>query len=243
MSELLPLKPDDFDQLKVIGKGAFSKVFLVRHRRTGLICAMKKINKQQVVESDCLDGMKTERELLARAIDFPFIVDLYFAFETVTHWYLCMEFCAGGEVYTLITHEGRWVEYPKVQHYAAELVLAIEWLHHHKFMHRDLKCENIMISQEGHTKLIDFGVSAGAMPVLTPAYIKPRKIQMNVSAQSLGDVSCASIDYETVTDDEEESICIEHKNCRCHSDFGKVKASNVLLGSIESMAPEMLTEE
>ena len=176
MSELLPLKPDDFDQLKVIGKGAFSKVFLVRHRRTGLICAMKKINKQQVVESNCLDGMRTERELLARSIDFPFIVDLYFAFETVTHWYLCMEFCAGGEVYTLITHEGRWVEYPKVQHYAAELVLAIEWLHHHKFMHRDLKCENIMISQEGHTKLIDFGVSAGAMPVLTPAYKKLRKI-------------------------------------------------------------------
>ena len=130
---------------------------------------MKRIQKALIIEHKILAGVKVEREILERGEECPYIINLIFAFETSVHWYMCMEFCAGGEVYTLLSLQGPWME-TRVKHYAAELVLALEWMHKNNYMHRDLKSENIMIDKNGHSRLIDFGVSRGNMPnvVISP---------------------------------------------------------------------------
>ena len=71
---------------------------------------------------------------------------------------MCMEFCSGGELFTLLVNGKIWSE-DKVSFYAAELILALEYMHAHGVMHRDLKSENVLIDRRGHVKLTDFGVS------------------------------------------------------------------------------------
>lgn len=138
-------------------------MFLVRHKILyQKICAMKKIRKFKALEKDpALEGIKMERAILARA-NHPYIMELYFTFQTETHFFMGMEFCNGGELFTLITsnpdikdREG------KASFYAAEIVLALEYMHEAGVMHRDLKSENVMIGANGHAKLTDFGISEG----------------------------------------------------------------------------------
>ena len=115
--------------------------------------------------------------------------------------------------------------------------MALEWLHHHKFMHRDLKCENIMIDKYGHAKLIDFGVSEGQIPVLTPA------IRMPLKKKELVFKDDDTIDATITETEDEEMLQHQHAGCRCHENFGRVVCSSELRGSVEYMAPEMLTED
>jgi len=135
------------------------EVFLAKHKIIGTLCAMKCIRKDLILKNDALMGIKTERQILARA-NHPYIMDLHFSFQNKTHWFMCMEFCNGGELFTLLINEHPWPE-KRVQFVAAEIVLALEYMHENGVMHRDLKSENVLIDAEGHVKLTDFGVSKG----------------------------------------------------------------------------------
>jgi serine/threonine protein kinase len=101
---------------------------------------------------------------MARA-NHPYIMELLFTFQSETHFFMGMEFCNGGELFTLITsnYKIKNVE-EKAKFYSAEVVLALEYMHDNGVMHRDLKTENILISSDGHVKLTDFGVSKGNLP-------------------------------------------------------------------------------
>lgn len=150
----------DFELLRVLGMGAYGKVFQVR-KITGLnsgeIYAMKVLKKAKIVRSiKDTDHTKAERNIL-ESVKHPFIVDLIYAFQTSGKLYLILEYLSGGELFMHLEREGLLLEHTVI-FYVSEIILAIEHLHKLGIIYRDLKPENIMLDQEGHVKLTDFGL-------------------------------------------------------------------------------------
>jgi protein-serine/threonine kinase len=153
------LSLDDFETVKVIGKGAFGEVRLVQKKDTGKIYAMKTLLKSEMYKKDQLAHVKAERDVLAGS-DSPWVVSLYYSFQDIQYLYLIMEFLPGGDLMTMLI---RWQVFTEdiTRFYMAECVLAIEAIHKLGFIHRDIKPDNILIDIRGHIKLSDFGLSTG----------------------------------------------------------------------------------
>ena len=135
------LTVDDFELLSVVGKGSFGKVMCVRKKDTGKIYAMKVLKKAQLVARKQIAHTYTERRVLEE-IEHPFIVSLRFAFQTEDKLYMVLDFFQGGELFFHLKHQGKFVE-DRVRLYAAEIILALECLHNHGIVYRDLKPENV----------------------------------------------------------------------------------------------------
>ncbi|KAF9110208.1 serine/threonine protein kinase psk1 [Mortierella sp. AM989] len=152
------MTPDDFKFLKVIGRGAYGKVYLVRHIATNALYAMKVLKKASIIvhakDTECT---MSERKIL-EAIRHPFIVKLHYAFQTDHRLYLILEYASGGELFTHLATERMFSE-ENTAFYAAQLVLALEHLHSLGIIYRDLKPENIMLNAHGDIVLTDFGLS------------------------------------------------------------------------------------
>jgi len=151
----------DFDLLKVLGKGAYGKVFQARKVRgshQGQVFAIKSVNKDRIASSQTdIRHTKAERDVLVKT-DHPFIVKMYYAFETSKRLYLVQEFCRGGELFRRMEVERMMLE-DHARFYLSEIVCALEYLHSLNIVYRDLKTENVMLCETGHVKLIDFGLS------------------------------------------------------------------------------------
>lgn len=175
----------DFILHRVIGKGAYGKVFLVEKTSSfdsGRFYAMKVLRKAELkmveVGDTAIDinknanmkdadeykrnhkhnlSAKTER-LVLEQVRHPFIVRLYYAFQTEHKLYLILDYLAGGELFTYLARQGMFLE-DEAKLYVAELILALGHLHEYGIIYRDLKPENIMLDREGHVKLTDFGLS------------------------------------------------------------------------------------
>jgi serine/threonine protein kinase len=147
----------DFDILKVLGKGSFGTVFLVRKRDSRKIYAMKVLHKDKLQKTKQITHTKTEREIMEK-ITHPFIVKLQYAFQNEANLYFVTEFMQGGELFFHLKAHGPFKE-GKALLYICEIILALEHLHKHKIIYRDLKPENILLDKSGHIKLTDFGLS------------------------------------------------------------------------------------
>ena len=147
----------DFQKIKLLGKGSFGEVFLVKYIKTNKIYAMKILDKNKVIEGGQVEHTKIERDLLVN-INCPFIVEIKFAFQDKENLYIITEFLQGGELFFHLHKEKRFTN-DKAKFYVAEIVAAIEYLHKKKIVYRDLKPENVLISDTGHVKLTDFGLS------------------------------------------------------------------------------------
>lgn len=99
----------------------------------------------------------TERNVLTR-IKHPFIVELHYAFQTSEKLFLILEFCHGGDLSFYLARAKKFTE-DVARLYLAEIFLAIEELHSHNIIYRDLKPSNIVLDKDGHCKLTDFGLS------------------------------------------------------------------------------------
>ena len=152
--------PEDFQILKLIGKGTFGQVFQVRKKDTGRICAMKVLSKKVIVQKKEVAHTLGERNILVRTAktDSPFIVGLKFSFQTPADLYLVTDYMSGGELFWHLQREGRFQE-ARAKFYIAELILALQHLHQHDIVYRDLKPENILLDANGHIALCDFGLS------------------------------------------------------------------------------------
>jgi serine/threonine protein kinase len=152
--------PEDFDILKLIGKGTFGQVFQVRKRDTQRIYAMKVLSKKVIVQKKEVAHTLGERNILVRTAssDSPFIVGLKFSFQTPSDLYLVTDYMSGGELFWHLQKEGRFNE-TRAKFYVAELILALQHLHKHNIVYRDLKPENILLDANGHIALCDFGLS------------------------------------------------------------------------------------
>lgn len=152
--------PQDFQLLKVLGKGGYGKVFQVRKltgQDSGKIFAMKVLKKATVVRNQKDTAhTKAERNIL-EAVKSPFIVDLMYAFQTGGKLYLILEYLSGGELFMRLEKEGLFLE-DTACFYLAEITCALEHLHKEGIIYRDLKPENILLCSEGHIVLTDFGM-------------------------------------------------------------------------------------
>ncbi|GAB5358812.1 hypothetical protein AAMO2058_000490900 [Amorphochlora amoebiformis] len=147
----------DFELLKVVGKGSFGKVYQVKHKATGKIYALKSLKKQQLLKRKQIAHTNTERKVLQN-IESPFIVNLKFAFQSKDRLYLGLEYFTGGELFYHLKTGGRF-GYSRARFYGMEICMALECLHDNGIIYRDLKPENLLLDDEGHIRLTDFGLS------------------------------------------------------------------------------------
>ena len=153
----IKLKVTDFQKLKLLGKGSFGEVYLVKFKKNNKLYAMKILDKNDIIEKHQEEHTKIERDLLTR-INCPFIVNIKFAFQDKDNLYIITEFMQGGELFFHLHKEKRFKD-EKAKFYIIEIILAIEYLHKNKMLYRDLKPENVLIDTNGHIKLTDFGLS------------------------------------------------------------------------------------
>jgi len=154
---------EDFTILKTLSRGSFGKVFLVKKEATRDYYALKVLQKKDLSRKNQLDHVLNERKLLAM-INSPFVVKLFYSFQTMDSLYMVMEYANGGDVNMLLTSVGVLTE-AWARFYTAELVLALEHIHSLGIVHRDIKPDNLLITATGHIKLTDFGLSRdGVLP-------------------------------------------------------------------------------
>ncbi|KAI8918021.1 kinase-like domain-containing protein, partial [Entophlyctis helioformis] len=147
----------DYEIIKPISKGAFGSVYLAKKRVTGDYFAIKVIRKADMVAKNQVMNIKSERMILTQ-LDSPFVVKLYYSFQSKEHIYLVMEYLNGGDCAALLKNMGQLDE-TWARQYICEVVLGLEFLHSRDIVHRDLKPDNLLIDASGHIKLTDFGLS------------------------------------------------------------------------------------
>ncbi|KAK9132872.1 hypothetical protein Scep_012400 [Stephania cephalantha] len=147
---------DDFELLTIIGRGAFGEVRLCREKSSGHVYAMKKLKKSEMLRRGQVEHVKAERNILAE-VDSPCIVKLFCSFQDDEFLYLIMEYLPGGDMMTLLMRKDTLTE-DEARFYVAQTVLAIESIHKHNYIHRDIKPDNLLLDRCGHMKLSDFGL-------------------------------------------------------------------------------------
>ncbi|KAI9222381.1 kinase-like domain-containing protein, partial [Blastocladiella britannica] len=193
---------DDFQLLKLIGKGTFGKVLLAKHKTTGRPCAIKVIPKAVLKNHpNEIRHVMSERNVLMRNMKHPFLVGLQYAFQTPIKLYLVLDYVNGGELFFHLQRERRFSE-DRVRFYAAEITSALEYLHGLGIMYRDLKPENILLDRDGHIALTDFGLAkeniepavgrtstfCGTPEYLAPEIVKRQPYTLAVDWWCLGSV-------------------------------------------------------
>lgn len=148
---------DEYERIKVIGKGTFAKVFLVRSKKSNKLYAMKILYKRLIKEYRQQEHTITEC-LVLQKINNSFIIKLHCSFQDDERLYFIMDFMQGGELFFHLHRELRF-ENEKVKFYTAQIIIALSVLHEHNIIYRDLKPENILIDSKGYIKLTDFGLS------------------------------------------------------------------------------------
>ncbi|KAI8853638.1 kinase-like domain-containing protein [Chytridium lagenaria] len=146
---------NDFLILNTLGTGSFGRVHLVQLKATGKHFAMKVLRKVDVVRLRQVEHTINEKHILER-LDFPFLVGLLGAFQDSANLYLVLEYVQGGELFSYLRKSGRFPNHI-AKFYAAEVVMAFEYLHSKDIIYRDLKPENLLIDAKGHIKITDFG--------------------------------------------------------------------------------------
>lgn len=199
---------NDFQLLKVLGKGSYGKVLLVKKAGEideGKVYAMKMLRKDHVIRRNQVEHTKTERQVL-ESISHPFIVHLHYAFQSPKKLHLVLEYCPGGELFFHLSRAGRFSE-GRCRFYASEICLAISFLHGRKIIYRDLKPENLLLDNEGHVKLTDFGLSkqgiednvSATTQCGTPEYLAPEILSKSGHGRAVDWYSLGAIMFEMLT--------------------------------------------
>ncbi|XP_066426051.1 RAC-beta serine/threonine-protein kinase isoform X1 [Molothrus aeneus] len=175
----------DFDYLKLLGKGTFGKVILVREKASGRCYAMKILRKEVVIAKDEVAHTVTESRVL-QSSRHPFLTALKYAFQTSDRLCFVMEYANGGELFFHLSRERVFPE-PRARFYGAEIVSALEYLHSRDVVYRDIKLENLMLDKDGHIKITDFGLCKEGVTdgttmrtfCGTPEYLAPEVLEDN----------------------------------------------------------------
>ncbi|GMI88101.1 3'-phosphoinositide-dependent protein kinase 2 [Hibiscus trionum] len=145
----------DFELGKIYGVGSYSKVVRAKKKDTGMVYALKVMDKKFITKENKTAYVKLERIVLDQ-LDHPGVVQLYFTFQDTFSLYMALESCEGGELFDQITRKGRLSE-DEACFYTAEVVDALEYIHSMGLIHRDIKPENLLLTTDGHVKIADFG--------------------------------------------------------------------------------------
>ena len=152
------LSVENFEILNPIGIGGFGEVHICRYKDTGKIYAMKKITFESLKYKNGLLNVQTEKDILSLNNNNLWITQLRYSFIDTKYLYLIMDFCPGGDLMNYLIKRDLLKEY-EAKFYIAEIILCVHSLHKMNCIHRDLKPDNILIGEDGHIKLSDFGLS------------------------------------------------------------------------------------
>ena len=148
---------NDFKILKVLGRGTFGKVCLVQYKSAKKYYAMKIMKKNTILEHDQVSHTLLEKNILQN-LNYQFLVGMEFCFQTQERIYFVMNFIRGGELFNHL-HKCQYFPESETKFYCAIIGLALEYLHTHGIVYRDIKPDNILIDEDGYLKLADFGMA------------------------------------------------------------------------------------
>lgn len=255
------LSLQDFDLIRVIGRGSYAKVLLVRLKKNDQIYAMKVVKKELVHDDEDIDWVQTEKHVFEQASSNPFLVGLHSCFQTESRLFLVIEYVNGGD---LMFHMQRQRKLPEehARFYAAEICIALNFLHERGIIYRDLKLDNVLLDSEGHIKLTDYGMcKEGLGPgdttstfCGTPNYIAPEILRgeeygFSVDWWALGvlmfEMMAGRSPFDIITDNPDMNTedylfqVILEKPIRIPRSLS-VKAANVLKGFLNKDPKERL---
>ncbi|KKY21147.1 putative serine threonine-protein kinase eg2 [Phaeomoniella chlamydospora] len=194
-----PLHLGMFEIGKALGKGKFGRVYLVREREHGFVCALKVLHKSELIQGRVEKQVRREIEIQSN-LRHPNVLQLYGHFHDSKRIFLILEFAGKGELYKHLRKAGRFPE-SKAAQYIAQMATALRYLHSKHVIHRDIKPENILVGIHGEIKISDFGWSVhapnnrrntlcGTLDYLPPEMVKPGRLENfydeNVDLWSLG---------------------------------------------------------
>ena len=163
---IVPIKPkfkyiavnyNDFEIIKVIGRGFIGKILLVKYKKDGKYYAMKMMRKDQIISEELQDNILLEKNILIESQN-EFILSLSFFFQTKERIYFITPFIKGGDLYHKLKKD-KFLKEDLVKFYSAQIIIALQYLHDLWIAYRDLKPENILLNEDGYIKLCDFGAS------------------------------------------------------------------------------------
>ncbi|KAJ3217914.1 hypothetical protein HDU67_007065 [Dinochytrium kinnereticum] len=230
----------DFEIIKPISRGAFGKVYLAMKKTTQDLFAIKILKKEDMIRKNMIAHVRAEHKVLTISRN-PFVVKLYYAFQSKEYLYLVMEYIIGGDLSTLLQAFGTFdIEMTKM--YSAEVVLALEYLHANGITHRDLKPDNMLINAEGHIKLTDFGLSRISVPeqdsMRNPESVLTQfnTLLRNGNYGSIKRANGKPEDNSNVADSPRSKLA--HRKSQYGSNYRH--SSKALLGTPDYLAPELL---
>ncbi|XP_050446530.1 RAC-beta serine/threonine-protein kinase B-like isoform X1 [Cataglyphis hispanica] len=176
---------ENFEFLKVLGKGTFGKVILCREKATGHLYAIKILRKEVIIRKDEVAHTLTENRVL-RTTNHPFLISLKYSFQTADRLCFVMEYVNGGELFFHLSRSRVFGE-DRTRFYGAEIISALGYLHSQGIIYRDLKLENLLLDKDGHIKIADFGlckedITYGRTTKTfcgTPEYLAPEVLEDN----------------------------------------------------------------
>ncbi|KAJ3550658.1 hypothetical protein NMY22_g330 [Coprinellus aureogranulatus] len=184
----------DFIIQRTLGTGSFGRVHLARSKHNLRFYAIKVLNKERIVRLKQVEHTNNEMNML-ESVQHPFIINLWGSFQDSGNLYMVMDFVPGGELFTLLRRSNRFPD-PVAKFYAAEVALALNYLHSLNIVYRDLKPENILLNADGHIKIADFGFAkscetttwtlCGTPDYLAPEIVNQQRYNKSVDWYALG---------------------------------------------------------
>ncbi|KAI9934914.1 hypothetical protein ASPWEDRAFT_660030 [Aspergillus wentii DTO 134E9] len=170
---------EDFALQRTLGTGSFGRVHLVQSKHNHRFYAIKVLKKAQVVKMKQIEHTNDERRMLNR-VRHPFLITLWGTWQDSRNLYMVMDFVEGGELFSLLRKSQRFPN-PVAKFYAAEVTLALDYLHSQQIIYRDLKPENLLLDRHGHLKITDFGFAKEVPDITwtlcgTPDYLAPEVV-------------------------------------------------------------------
>jgi len=234
-----PPSLQDFTVECGLGTGGFAAVVLVEHNKTGKIYAVKTMLKSRITREKQIERIGTERRVLMDASDHPFISRMHFAFQNHRQLFFVLDFCAGGDLYYHLTRmkNSRFKHFSEeaTQFYVAELILAIDHLHQQGIVYRDLKLENVMLDEEGHVKLVDFGLSKEGVSAAYEQPLSPCGSILYLAPELLEMTGGTSVDWWTMG-------ILMHEMLTGVSPW-KCETQNAVLNELRGKTPVKLSKE
>jgi len=251
------LELEDFELLRLIGKGGYGKVFQVRCRINEEVYAMKVVDKASVERYRSMGNIATELAVLKRYAEkrHPCILGLECAFQSPTKLHFVMEYVPGGMLFTHLRTQEMFSE-RMARFYMGAVLLGLEHLHEMRIIYRDLKPENVLVCADGYIKLCDFGLaavgltappsqlSASGKQVLvgTTEYMAPEIIRMMECGQAVDVWAAGVLLFEMVTG-EAPWYHREQKELQRKITHTKVKLPPWLTNECRSLLRGLLTKE